>query len=367
MAPEVSVVESGKNVQVENEGGFSLIEMIGVLAIISILAALLSPVIVKRLDFAATTREANDLSAISNAIAVQVLQSKTIVTGPNWPAVAANYMSLPANSVSNNARGYARAFLLDGGGWLGRVTLPYVQSRSGSAAAPAGARILIVSSIGASLPVSSGTLASNVFNDIWLTPGGSRPTTWGTWSGKPGDLLIQRITLDPLFHRLILNSNDGTPKYGSFTVDTTDVTNALPVLGITNAWYLEGTIVGLYDTNSGSMTLEGRDILLQDSSYVYENGIWRAQVCDGRLGATTAGGTNGYVLVFDALMNNFLNSGASSSAKNGASPRVLASGFYSFMLDYYQWSLTGFNPLSMPNEVLHSDYSDVHDCMGQIQ
>src|SRR6266571_3119670 len=48
--------------------GYTLIEMIGVVAVLVILGLALAPVIIRRVDRAARTKEVNDMAAISNAL-----------------------------------------------------------------------------------------------------------------------------------------------------------------------------------------------------------------------------------------------------------------------------------------------------------
>ena len=50
--------------------------MVGVLAVIAILAAVLVPGIIKRLDYAAWAKETSDLGAISNALVLQVISEQ---------------------------------------------------------------------------------------------------------------------------------------------------------------------------------------------------------------------------------------------------------------------------------------------------
>src|SRR5947207_481002 len=71
--------------------GFSLIELIGVTAVIAILALALSPILIKQLDRIAGDKENAQLKAFAEAFRQGVLKTKTIPDQTGWAAmVAAN-------------------------------------------------------------------------------------------------------------------------------------------------------------------------------------------------------------------------------------------------------------------------------------
>src|SRR5258708_6620354 len=132
----------------------SLIEFIGVLAVLVILAAAITPVVVRRMDRAAWTKEVNDLGAISNALSLSILRNYTVPNESSWAATAANWTARPVSQISTNNRRYARLFLYDSGGWMTNASAGsgYTQTTNGTATLPANARISIVSTIGNALP-----------------------------------------------------------------------------------------------------------------------------------------------------------------------------------------------------------------------
>src|SRR5579872_58865 len=139
--------------------------MIGALAIVTILASLLVPVVVRQIDQAAWTQEVGNLGAISNAIVLQALRNKVVSSSTTWASDAALWANMAVSSITTTPRGYARAFLVDPGGWLGNVTLPYTQSIAGVVISTS-ARILIVSTIAKDLPVSTrASVSAGEFND----------------------------------------------------------------------------------------------------------------------------------------------------------------------------------------------------------
>src|SRR5437870_4070540 len=103
--------------------GHTLIELIGVAAVLVILGLALVPVVVRRIDRAAWTKEVNDTLAISNALVLQALRNYSIPdattnTATGWAAAVANWTSRPVSQIATNNRGFARLFLYESGGWL---------------------------------------------------------------------------------------------------------------------------------------------------------------------------------------------------------------------------------------------------------
>src|SRR6266542_62615 len=227
---------------------FTLVETIGVLAVIALLLAVIAPSVVRRLDHAAWTKETSDIQAIADSYTQYILRTKTIPGTNTWASSVSDQMNLPVSAITTNMRGYARAFLIDTNLKIGanaNSVLPFgPQSASGSPK-PVSARVIIVSSLSGALPLSSGVPSSNEFNAIWNTADGAKPatSTWTTWAGNGDDLRIKRLNLEPLFHQLILFDRDPATNQVRFSIDSAG-TNTVPAVGF-NRYYLDGTVVGL--------------------------------------------------------------------------------------------------------------------------
>ncbi|HLH57337.1 MAG TPA: hypothetical protein VKY92_27405 [Verrucomicrobiae bacterium] len=297
--------------------------MIGALAVVAILASLLVPVVVRQIDQAAWTQEVTNLGAISNAIVLQTLRTKTLHVQTAWPSDAAVWAAMSPNSIATNFRGIGRAFLFDPNCSL---TLPFAQNAAG--ASVTNARILIVSTIAKALPVStsSGVSASD-FNNIWVAPDRTRPAggTWSAWAGRGEDLVIQRINLQQLFHHVILFNRDGTNVAApGYTVDTSPGT-------VANQWdsfFLDGSILGL--TNG---TLVSSEVINKDMSRVYELGTWNSDIGPGPMSTSEQSFTN--------TAYNFLRS--SYQTNNVASPVQVAQALQTYMNAYSSWAQTCFS------------------------
>ena len=350
--------DGGRKLAIGNPStsAFTLIEFIGVLAVLAILATVLVPVVIKRVDIAAYNAEQSNLANMANALTLEVLRSNSIPGQANWSSALANWLSYPSANVATNARNNPRAYLIDPASWL--PAAGYTQTAAGTNVT-GDARVMFVSSIGAALPASLAGGSATDFSNLWNSTSGTLPTTgvWSGWSppGHPADVLVQRANLVSLFHRLILNAED-TNDFGSYVlqIGAAAFTNYVFPNSPSNAWYLQGTVIGLYDTNNGSPNLEANVVVQADASYVFENTAWRGQL--------SGWGTNGPAShtapspsagdAFSTLATQFTARGWQDST-----PVILA-GFYAFMMDYNAWSQYGFGSTGISTNILNALTND---------
>jgi prepilin-type N-terminal cleavage/methylation domain-containing protein len=311
--------------------GFTVIEMIGVLVVLALLAAALVPTFIRRMDMAAASKDKAELDAMADALRQYIVRGtpQTIPAVAGLPGAIANELALPLNSITDNARRFSRAFLMEQN-FLNGVALPYSQDANGFAK-PANTRIMIVSSLSENLPVPSGTLSASEFDPIWNTPEGAKPSN-GTWTAfKSGDdLHIKRITLEPLFHQLILVDHDDTHP-ALFSIDT----NAPAASGLVwNRYYLDGTVLRLTNTAPTSMS----HLLQRSISFVFEDGAWRGMIqgvgIDTNIVDTATLNASNFVNSANAFFSSTLNGGASK----GASQTSVLVAMYTFMFDYVFWA-----------------------------
>ena len=229
--------------RIRSAAGFTLIEMIGALAIVVILTAAVTPVAVRRVDIAARMKEYNDLSAISNAVIMQVIRSNNIpgTGGAAWAGAVANWLidrSPMSRPLPENSSGFTSVDPNI------TPTLPYTQSgNSGLAAAPANACVMVVSSI-----ARTNVPPTINFNETWnwnnvLSPT-AKPASWSTFPGNGDDVCIQRINLGQMFYQLVLVNRDQSgigATNAPFTINGT----AIPTI-ITNLLYPNGQIWNNY-------------------------------------------------------------------------------------------------------------------------
>ena len=119
------------NLMVKRSWGFSLIEMIGLVAILAILATVIISTTPRRLDIAAANLENTNLVNYAAALQNNILRSRYIPGTNDWATAIAAELGVNVSSVTNNARNIPRYFLIDPAMQIGANALgvlPYAQS-----------------------------------------------------------------------------------------------------------------------------------------------------------------------------------------------------------------------------------------------
>jgi len=247
--------------------------MVGILAVIAILAVVLIPILIKQMDQIAADRETRQLKAFADGFRQQVVKTRYIPNETSWDSMIASNVGLSIAQVRTNGRRVARAFLMDPdfvlqrSGEVNPSRPPYTQNASGSIIYPTSPRLMIISSMAQSLPVSSGV--NNAFNTIWNTEEGKVPAD-SAWNGFPkgDDLRIQRIHLGDLFVQLVLNS-DFTAA-GQYAVDGNS-SATLPITG----YFLDSTMLELYDCGGTNGVPTYSEILHRSKSFSFISCSWQ--------------------------------------------------------------------------------------------
>src|SRR6266567_4153921 len=150
---------------------FSLIELIGVLAVIAILATALVPALIRQMDRIAGEQESAALKSFSDALQSSIMRltpahptSRYIPSDTDWASTVATELGVDIASVTNSPRRQPRFFLIDPALRIGNNSsgLPYNQTNwvagsvdtntAGVVVAPLSPRLMILSSIGRALP-----------------------------------------------------------------------------------------------------------------------------------------------------------------------------------------------------------------------
>ncbi|MCK6500498.1 MAG: type II secretion system GspH family protein, partial [Nitrospira sp.] len=193
------------------QAGFTLIEMIAVLAVITILVAVATLNVISQMRQAARKTESQSMESMRDALRAYILRNKFIPAPADWPKAIAAELGVPLERVTKTRIGYPRFFCEDptldiGASTNGTRKLPYVQGATGSVE-PLNPRLTFVSTLGTNLPAIA-TNQSAVFNDIWATTANTVPSTWTGWGASGEDLWIQRLDLRSLFRRVVFNNLD---------------------------------------------------------------------------------------------------------------------------------------------------------------
>lgn len=325
--------------------GFSIIELVGVLAVLTILASLVTENILERLRQAAQEAERTSLATLAGAVEKNIIRTKSIPAVANLPAVVAADLAVPVQRVQESAQGNPRWFWVDPGHGVGASAtnkLPYVQTAAGSAVPPQRLRVLVISSVGNPLPSPAITAPTQQqFDDAWNTvSGGVLSALSSSWKGDPSDLNLQRLEIGALFKRLILVNLDSTNK-APYSIETTNTLTWIPAGERREMWFMSGTVINFhYATNtaqspgSGLPVMQAREYLLEDASYTFENGRWTRYLHYG------PGKQIGW---FGEMVDKFL---AAPPPPNGtrrySTQQWVVDAMYQFLYCFGQWSLDNF-------------------------
>ena len=295
---------------------FTLIEMIGVMAVIAITAAMILPPLISQTDSLVAGQELATTQSFITALQNNIQRNHVIPSATNWVSIVATELGMNPTNVAYTVRNTPRVLLIDTNGF-GKMTLPYTENSAGMPDALTNStlpRFLIVSSLGSTLPAAlttsnnvNGYLGPTDFNNLWSAANGTVPTNgaWTGWRGKASDITVQRLNVGYLFAHLVLSNLDPTNAF--FSVNGSALIT-LPANTASNSYYLTATVLSLYLANTN---LEATQVLNNDSSWVFSGGGWRNS-------AAPAPGISG--------VNLGTNSAAAAVLSSAASAVVACSG-----------------------------------------
>ena len=301
------------------------------------------------MDKIAGDQESAALKSFGDALLSSIMRNRYIPAYTNWATTVATELGADVANVTTSPRRQPRFFLVDpavqvgvnGGG------LPYTQNNSGSVVTnnsgenipPASPRLLVLSTIGRALPTNivSGVASSTNFNAIWDWNDASSvlPATSFAWTGWPNsdDLKVQRVNLSPLFVHLLLTtySSAGSPRY---SIDSTSWSTALVItnnLTIVDSYFIQDSAVVLYKHTGDT---DSQQILIRDSSFVYDQNVWRGSILGGFF---LAG------LDVASVVDQYLSAPSNNRAQNGTNQQsIVVQAMKTYMDRYGDWALAGF-------------------------
>lgn len=315
---------------VKRRRGWTLVELIGVLAIIAILSFVVAANVIERIKAARREAERENLKRIAELLIESVLRAHVLPSSTGWIDLVASNTDLSAPQIAANKLGLARVLIPDptmvvGAAQGGGLPLPYVQASEGSVR-PKNVRYVLISSTWQPLP----EMSSSLFQELWNLVDGSVPSSWpAEWQGHGSDLHIQKIDLTPLFCRFVVNNLDPAQS-AQWRVEVAEPVSVAPKQ-IKETWYLKQTAVDLFGTN-GVITV--RLHLSDDISLNFAYGHWSQEA---RRPPLTAQGE------FASLVQLVLNFNPPPDPnKFGTTVRDILSQFYTFMWYYTVWAGEGF-------------------------
>ena len=279
---------------------FSLVEMLGVMAILMIMCLAIMPALMRQIALAGQDAERNNLQQMAGALENYVLNNRLVPgtgTQPGAGSVVftniASQLGWPIALLLTNATGSPRYYLVDPDIAVGTNTLTklhYVQTNHFAACTnlPGGARALLITSLAGALPTvltNPLNLTGSVFDQVWDGPDYTAPAGW-SYGGDWANILVQRLNFSKLFVKVILNNH--STGAGGFSLDNTNAPISLANFGQTNfsGWLLLRTVVGLHDRNGAlqvSQVLQDATTNLYNSMpgyapcFTYDRDVWRGR------------------------------------------------------------------------------------------
>ncbi|MFT5104505.1 MAG: prepilin-type N-terminal cleavage/methylation domain-containing protein [Pseudoalteromonas tetraodonis] len=337
--------------------GFTIMELIGVMAILSILASMLVPSIMARITRANSSKESKTLVAIGGALESIILHERLIPDGTKWAGLVADELSVPLDEVTESVGQQPRVYLVDPEITIGGqvAALPYEQLAAGSGVAPQNVRVMLVSSRLLPLPAflrSSGIAENSAdFKNLWNAPRGTVPSGWPSdWAARGEDLHVERLNLDRLFHHVVINDiTDGS--LAQLSIDGAAAITVPP--GGADGYYLNGTELSLLKNG----VIASREVIDQDLSYTYERGIWRGQLWEGKAKDATA---------MAAALDKFRLSRITQQAASISSQQLVIDAFHNYALLHASWARAGFPTYDASNQIVPL-YQALLEAQGQLE
>ncbi|MEE8124875.1 MAG: prepilin-type N-terminal cleavage/methylation domain-containing protein [Nitrospirales bacterium] len=204
-----------------SHSGFTLVELIGVLAILAILASFITPNVINQLRSA--RRDAEDQQLANIAQGIELFLRETRAFPANLAALSPDYVPISIGQLTTNANGFIRYYFVQPTitGFTNVTGLPTNQL--------ADARFLLITDLNQN---ANPTITNDAEFENW----------WDTDETGTPDQKIHRGHTGHLFHLLSLSA-DGAG--GSYAIDGTATDSGGGTLALHTRYHLTGTTVEL--------------------------------------------------------------------------------------------------------------------------
>ena len=210
-----------------SSAGFTLLEVIGVLAVLATLTAILLPNLIDQFDRAVQEAEAKNLEAIGQGVGAYLVQNL------DWPnnigQLSPEYVPFDATQLADNPRGYKRYLQIH------PSATPYTNGNGIATSNLTNFRFMVITDLTQDINPNTNNAAN--FDNWWNTDDSIDP-----------DLIIYRGTIRPLLYLVSLSA---VGSGGSFQIDgkkTNNFGNGSP--SPYGQYHLKGTLVELSEDNS---------------------------------------------------------------------------------------------------------------------
>lgn len=226
LAQQTSMVSTPHASRLTSSPGFTLVELIGVLAILAILASFLTPSVINQLRNARRDAEDQQLKNIAQGIELYIRQTRSFPA--NLSVLNPDYVPISSGQLTNNGNGFLRYYFVQpniGG---------YTNTGGLAPTALADSRFLLMTNLTQN---ANPTIITDTDFETW----------WNTDETGTPDLKIHRGHVGQLFHLLSLSA-DGVG--GSYAIDGTPTNSGGGTLALHARYHLTGTTVALDEANT---------------------------------------------------------------------------------------------------------------------
>jgi prepilin-type N-terminal cleavage/methylation domain-containing protein len=313
--------------------GFTLIELIGVLAILVIIGTLATETVSTRIRITHRSTEQQNLDRIGTVFRQQILQTRSIPTTGSWHQFVAGSLGVSPSQTLTNRIGNTRILRFDPAFRVGpdarspATASAVIQQTSQGSINPIQPRAVLISSTADPLP----DISPVSFDALWNCTPDSFPAGWPPWTSTASDLHISRIDLRNLFNRVLLQNND-LVREARYSIQSPTDSQPISQGMAREMWVYKGSI--LYLTQSDN-TLQAAEVVRDEVSFVFEGGRWNRRVI---LGRDPQSGS------FADLSDAFLGLAAPppTDAQHGATQQSVIEEMYHFMVQYARWAARDF-------------------------
>lgn len=243
--------------------GFTLIEMIGVMAVIAILASAIAPSVVDMAVNAKAEKEAISLKTLTDNLHQSILQTKSIplAATSSWVNAIAEENNLPSSKIQLNEANFRRGYYIDPTFLNVSPSTFSGYPSQGLSTAPNSPRIMLVSNLSAHVPSAPTTAAA--FNAIW-------DQTASASLLESQSIKVVRLNLCSTFHRIIFNNDAASQASYMFESNSQQALAA----GVTERYVLDSTKISLYTHSYPSGALDFVSLANSDVSFRYDGSSW---------------------------------------------------------------------------------------------
>ncbi len=225
--------------------GFTLVEMIGVLAILAILGSLIAPNVINQLRVAGRKAEDQQLHFIAEGIILYLRQNHAFP--PNLAALSPDFIPVAIGQVTTNANGFSRYFFV-------QPNINGFTNATGLATTALGdARFLLITDLTQN---ANPSITNDAEFESW----------WDTDETGTPDLKIHRGHTGDLFQLLSLSSNGAG---GAYAIDGTTTDSGGGTLAPHLRYHLTGTTVELDEADVFSVA-ETQFTLTTEAGYQFD-------------------------------------------------------------------------------------------------